>query len=138
MVRGEVNDSRYDLVPIGHVRSTLKEPGAAPRQGTEGAPNAWLDIRDEFDRALDGLRVGQQVLIITWLHLARRDLLQVHPRDNPAAPLAGVFNTRSADRPNPLGLHQVRILQLSGNQVEVGPLEAVDGTPVLDIKPVLT
>jgi tRNA-Thr(GGU) m(6)t(6)A37 methyltransferase TsaA len=126
------------LRPIAVVRSSLTEPALAPKQGQEGAPDAWIEIRDEFTDGLDGLRAGQSVLLITWLHLAERQTLKVHPRDDLAAPLTGVFATRSADRPNPLGLHQVTIRRIMGSRIEVGPLEAVDGTPVVDIKPVLS
>jgi tRNA-Thr(GGU) m(6)t(6)A37 methyltransferase TsaA len=119
------------------VRSALTDRGAAPKQGREGAPDAWIEVLDAFAPALNGLAAGQDVVLITWLHRARRDILQVHPRDDPRAPLAGVFATRSADRPNPLGLHRVRILEIRGSRLRVGPLEAVDGTPVVDIKPVL-
>ena len=125
------------LIPIGSIRSPLTDPLAAPRQGPEGGPNAWIEVSERFVGGLEGLRKGQNIFLITWLHLAQRDILRVHPRDDPGAPLAGVFATRSADRPNPLGLHPVTILQIEGSRIEVGPLEAVDGTPVLDIKPVL-
>ena len=125
------------LDPIGRVRSSLTDPALAPKQGSEGAPSAWIDIGEEFAGALHGLKEGQEIHMITWLHLARRDTLRVHPRDDPTAPLTGIFATRSADRPNPLGLHRVTILSLADRRMEVGPLEAVDGTPVLDIKPVL-
>ena len=124
--------------PIARIRSTLKSPAKAPKQGSEGAPNAWIDVHESYAEGLQGLRVGQEVILITWLHQARREVLKVHPRDDPAAPLAGVFSTRSADRPNPIGLHPVTVLQIDGAHIEVGPLEAVDGTPVLDIKPVLS
>ncbi|HSE26911.1 MAG TPA: tRNA (N6-threonylcarbamoyladenosine(37)-N6)-methyltransferase TrmO [Gemmatimonadales bacterium] len=125
------------VTPVGYVRSALTDPALAPKQGPEGAPNAWVEIDGQFAAGMLGLRTGQDVVLVTWLHRARRDLLQVHPRDDTAAPLTGVFATRSADRPNPVGLHRVTILQLVGSRIEVGPLEAVDGTPVLDIKPVL-
>ncbi|HEY7682086.1 MAG TPA: tRNA (N6-threonylcarbamoyladenosine(37)-N6)-methyltransferase TrmO [Gemmatimonadales bacterium] len=129
--------STFALHPIAYVHSTLKHPALAPKQGREAAPNARLAVAQDFVDGLQGLQAGQEVILITWLHQARRDLLKVHPRDNPKAPLAGVFTTRSADRPNPLGLHRVKILRITGRELEVGPLEALDGTPVVDIKPVL-
>lgn len=131
-------ESEYSVRPIGSVRSPLRSPADAPKQGSEGAPDAWIDVHEQHVEGLQGLRPGQEVVVITWLHQARRDLLRVHPRDDRTAPLAGVFATRSADRPNPLGLHPVTILQIDGRHLEVGPLEALDGTPVLDIKPVLS
>lgn len=127
----------FSLVPVGHVRSRLATREEAPRQGVEGAPEAWIALREEFLDALDGLAAGDEVIVITWLHLGRRDVLKVHPRGDPAAPLAGVFATRSPDRPNPLGLHRVRILELRRDRLRVEPLEAIDGTPVVDVKPVL-
>lgn len=132
-----VADRDFRVHPIGWVRSSLTSPAEAPKQGSEGGPNAWLDVLDDYAAGLKKLRAGQEVILITWLHQAQRDVLRVHPRDDPAMPLTGVFSTRSADRPNPIGLHQVRILRIDGTHVEVGPLEAVNGTPVLDIKPVL-
>jgi tRNA-Thr(GGU) m(6)t(6)A37 methyltransferase TsaA len=135
---GPRSDIEYSLCPIARVRSPLKSTADAPKQGSEGAPDAWIDVGEAYAEGLQGLRPGQEVVLITWLHQARRDLLKVHPRNDRAAPLAGVFSTRSADRPNPLGLHRVRILQIDRRQLEVGPLEALDGTPVLDIKPVLS
>ena len=128
---------KLSLRPIGYVSSPLTDPALAPKQGSEGGPAAWIDIREEFADALDGLRVGQNVILITWLHRGERSVLKVHPRDDLAAPMKGVFATRSADRPNPLGLHPVTILRMEGRGIEVGPLEAVDGTPVVDIKPAL-
>ena len=127
----------YELHPIGRVRSPLTDPATAPRQGDEGGPDAWI----EFDEAvLDGLadlRAGTDVIVLTWLDRARRDVLAVHPRDDPARPITGVFATRSADRPNPVGLHRVRVLAVDGARLTVRALEAVDGTPVIDVKPVL-
>jgi tRNA-Thr(GGU) m(6)t(6)A37 methyltransferase TsaA len=133
-----MTNAEYSVHPIGYVRSSLKGAAAAPKQGSEGAPNAWIEIDAQFTPGLLGLRPGQEIVLVTWLHRAQRDTLQVHPRDNLAAPLTGVFGTRSADRPNPLGLHPVRILQMTGRHLEVGPLEAIDGTPVVDIKPVVS
>jgi tRNA-Thr(GGU) m(6)t(6)A37 methyltransferase TsaA len=125
------------LTPIGVVRSSLTQRDDAPRQGTEGAPDAWLDLTAGLAEGLDGLVVGQAIIVITWLHQARRDVLKVHPRGDQNVPLTGVFATRSPDRPNPLGLHRVQILEIAGNRLNVGPLEAIDGTPIVDIKPVL-
>lgn len=127
-----------ELRPVGRVRSPLRSPAAAPKQGTEGGVEAWLDLDPELAPALDGVRPGQELLVLTWLHLADRGVLVVHPRDDPATPLRGVFATRSADRPNPLGLHRVTVLAADRTSLRVAPLEAVDGTPVVDLKPVLT
>jgi tRNA-Thr(GGU) m(6)t(6)A37 methyltransferase TsaA len=125
------------LVPVGVIRSTLEERERAPRQGAEGAPDAWLEVRTEFARALSGVAAGDELLIITWLHRADRGVLEVHPRDDLEAPLTGVFATRSPDRPNPLGLHRVTVREVAGTRLRIGPIEAIDGTPVVDIKPVL-
>jgi len=126
-----------EIVPIGHVESPLTDRAAAPRQGDEGAPDAWLAFDEAVLPGLDGLRPGDRVVVITWLDRADRDVLRVHPRDDPAVPEQGVFTTRSSDRPNPIGLHEVRVLRVEGARVLVGPLEAIDGTPVLDVKPVI-
>ncbi len=125
------------LEPVGVIRSTLRDRAQAPRQGAEGAPDAWLEVRPRFARALSGVSAGDEVLVITWLHRADRGVLEVHPRDDPAAPLAGVFATRSPDRPNPLGLHRVTVREVAGPRLRIGPIEAIDGTPVVDIKPAL-
>jgi len=128
----------YSLRPIGVVRSRLTAAADAPKQGSEGAPEAWVEIDPAFGKALDGIAVGQEVILLTWLHLGRRDVLQVHPRDNLDNPLTGVFATRSPNRPNPIGLHRVRVLEIAETRrLRVEPLEALDGTPVVDIKPVL-
>jgi tRNA-Thr(GGU) m(6)t(6)A37 methyltransferase TsaA len=127
----------YAIIPIGFVRSSLKRLADAPRQGDEGAPEAWLDLARAFAEALDGVAVGDELVVITFLHEARRDVLTVHPRSDPRRPLTGVFATRSPDRPNPLGLHRVRVMEIDGTKLRVEPLEAIDGTPVVDIKPVL-
>lgn len=132
-----MSERTYRLKPIGVVRSTLKDRGAAPRQGVEGAPAASISLEPSFADALQGVAVGDELFVITWLHEARRDILKVHPRDDESRPLAGVFATRSSDRPNPLGLHRVTVLGIAGLELEVEPLEAIDGTPVVDIKPVL-
>jgi tRNA-Thr(GGU) m(6)t(6)A37 methyltransferase TsaA len=132
----DVTDA-FELRAIGRVESPLTDPASAPKQGPEGAPEAWLVLDPDVLDALEGLRPGDRVIVLTWLDRARRDLLRVHPRDDVSNPLQGVFNTRSADRPNPVGLHEVEITAIDGPRVGVSPLEAVDGTPVVDIEPVL-
>ena len=129
----------YRLLPIGVVRSPLASRAEAPLQGSEGAPEAWIEVDPAFAGALMGVAPGDDVFLFTWLHLGRRDIIQVHPRGDPRNPLAGVFATRSPDRPNPIGLHRVRVYEVAApTRLRVGPLEAVDGTPVIDIKPVLS
>lgn len=123
--------------PIGYVRSPLKCASQAPMQGSEGAPDAWLELDEHDLGGIDGIAPGDELVILTWLHLARRDVWKVHPRDDPTRPLTGVFATRSQDRPNPIGLHRVHVHELAGNRIKVAPLEAIDGTPIVDIKPVL-
>ena len=130
--------SSYTLEPVGFIRSTVKGRADAPRQGPEGAPDAWLEIDPQFSEALLGMDVGHELIVITWLHEAERDRLRVHPRGDESSPLTGVFSTRSPDRPNPLGLHRVTVREIVGNRIRIGPMEAIDGTPVVDIKPVLT
>jgi tRNA-Thr(GGU) m(6)t(6)A37 methyltransferase TsaA len=132
-----VTETGFRVVPVGWVESTLVDPATAPKQGDEGGPEAWLVFRPDIGPALRDLAVGADILVLTWLDRARRDVLLVHPRDDPEAPERGVFSTRSADRPNPIGLHPVRVLGVNGTRIRVGPLEAVHGTPVLDVKPVL-
>lgn len=127
----------YELRPIGRISSSLRSLDQAPRQGAEGAPDAWLELDPAAARGIDDLAVGEKIVIVTWLHLADRSVLKVHPRDDPSTPLTGVFSTRSSDRPNPLGLHRVTVREISGTRLRVGPIEAIDGTPVVDIKPVL-
>jgi tRNA-Thr(GGU) m(6)t(6)A37 methyltransferase TsaA len=129
--------ARYSLRPIGIVRSVLKKRTEAPRQGSEGAPDAWLELEPWASRGLEGLAVGDRILIVTWLHRGRRDVLRVHPRNDRRRRLAGVFATRSPDRPNPLGLHPVTVRELAGTRLRIGPIEAIDGTPVVDVKPAL-
>jgi tRNA-Thr(GGU) m(6)t(6)A37 methyltransferase TsaA len=124
------------LRAIGHIRSTLRALQDAPRQGSEGAPDAWLEVDPAFARGLHGIAEGHELILITWLHLADRDVLEVHPRNDPAIPLTGVFATRSPDRPNPIGLHRVTVREISGTRLRIGPIEAIDGTPVVDVKPV--
>ena len=122
----------YLVRPIGLIRSELKRRGDASRQGSEGAPDAWLEVRPRFVEGLQGIAAGQQVIIIAWLHEADRKTLKVHPRGDLSAPLSGVFATRSPDRPNPLGLHRVTVREVIGNRLRIGPIEAIDGTPVAD------
>jgi tRNA-Thr(GGU) m(6)t(6)A37 methyltransferase TsaA len=128
---------RYELQPIGRVESPLVDRAAAPRQGNEGSPDAWLVFDAAYADGLRDLRVGEDALVFTWLDRARRDVLIVRPRSDPANPLTGVFSTRSPDRPNPIGLHRVRSLAIDGLRMQVRDLEALDGTPIVDIKPVL-
>ena len=122
------------LTPIAVIRSTLRSLEDAPRQGDEGAPDAWVDVDPAFARGLTGLHAGDAVVLITWLDRADRGMLETHPRNDPSQPLLGVFATRSPHRPNPLGLHRVTIRAVDGTRLRVGPLEAIDGTPVLDVK----
>jgi tRNA-Thr(GGU) m(6)t(6)A37 methyltransferase TsaA len=129
--------ARCELRPIGHVRSPLTDPATAPKQGDEGAPDAWLVLDPEVAVGARDLAVGADVFVLTWLHRARRDVLAVHPRDDPRAPETGVFSTRSQDRPNPIGLHRVTIAAVDGLRLLARGLEAVDGTPIVDVKPVL-
>jgi tRNA-Thr(GGU) m(6)t(6)A37 methyltransferase TsaA len=123
--------------PVGIVSSALSDLADAPNQPDEGAPDAWIEFDDDVRTALRDLNVGDEVIVLTWLHLADRDVLEVHPRGDPARPLTGVFATRSPDRPNPIGLHATTIVSIEPHRIQVRPLEAVDGTPVLDVKPVL-
>lgn len=127
----------YVVRPIGRVESPLLEREAAPKQGDEGAPEAWLVFDPGVLEGLQGLAPGAEVIVLTWLDRARRDVLVVHPRGDLARPATGVFNTRSPDRPNPVGLHRVTIASVEGDRMLVGNLEALDGTPIVDVKPVL-
>jgi tRNA-Thr(GGU) m(6)t(6)A37 methyltransferase TsaA len=129
--------AEYAVEPIGYVRSSLTSRDEAPMQGFEGAPDAWLEIKEEYRDGLEGIRINQEIILVTWFHLARRDVLRLHPRQDEKNPLSGVFATRSPDRPNPVALHRVAVREISGSGLRVGPLEAVDGTPIVDIKPVL-
>ena len=122
---------------IGYIRSALQSKQEAPRQGNEGAPDAWLHVDPTFEAALRGVARGDDIIVITWLHRGDREVLQVHPRGDPAIPIAGVFATRSPDRPNPLGLHRVTVREISGTRLRIGPIEAIDGTHVVDVKAVL-
>ena len=133
-----MNENGYTIEPIGVIRSVLTRLESAPLQGNEGAPEAWLELATRVAQGLAGISVGDNLIVLTWLHRARRDLLQVHPRGRLEAPLTGVFATRSPDRPNPVGLHRVSVLEIAGQRLRVAPMEAIDGTPVVDIKPVLS
>jgi tRNA-Thr(GGU) m(6)t(6)A37 methyltransferase TsaA len=126
-----------ELTPIGEVESPLTDRAAAPKQGDEGAPDAWLVSDPAVVEALDGIQPGDRIIVLTWLDRAERDVLRVHPRDDLSVPKQGVFNTRSSDRPNPIGLHEVEVLSIEGNRLRVNNLEALDGTPIVDVKPVL-
>lgn len=127
----------YEIRPVGHVESPLTDRATAPKQGVEGAPPAWLVFRPDVADAARDLAVGDELWVLTWLHRSDRTVLRVHPRGDPRRPLTGVFSTRSPDRPNPVGLHRVRVTAVDGLRVRVSDLEAVDGTPVVDVKPVL-
>ena len=123
-----------ELRQIGTVVSSLTDPALAPKQGYEGAPEARLVFEPDMLAALDGIAPGDRIVVLTWLDRADRDVLRVHPRDDPANPVTGVFATRSEDRPNPIGLHEVDVLAVDGATMHVRPLEAVDGTPIVDVK----
>jgi tRNA-Thr(GGU) m(6)t(6)A37 methyltransferase TsaA len=125
------------LTPIGTVRSSLRDRGAAPKQGEEGAPDAWLELEPAFHAGLDGISPGDALLVLTFLHQGERDVLAVRPRGDPRNPITGVFATRSPDRPNPIGLHRVTVRAVEPGRLRVGPLEAIDGTPIVDLKPAL-
>ncbi len=127
----------FSLHPIGFIRSSLKLRAEAPKFGNEGAPDAWLEVSPTVTEGLQGIAVGDEIILLTWFHESRRDILKLHPRWDESLPLTGVFATRSPDRPNPIGLHRVTVLEIAGSQLKVGPLEAIDGTPVVDIKPVV-
>jgi tRNA-Thr(GGU) m(6)t(6)A37 methyltransferase TsaA len=130
--------SVFTLNPIGHVTSPLTNRADAPKQGNEGAPPAWLVFKSEFTDGLRELKTGQEIVVLTWLDRADRETLRVHPRDDESAPMRGVFSTRSQDRPNPIGIHRVRIVAIeSPTRLKVLDLEAFDGTPILEVKPVL-
>ncbi len=131
------SQQEYVVHPIGYLRSPLRALSEAPRQGSEGAPDAWLEVDSRYERALGRLSAGDNIIILTWLHLADRAVQEVHPRDDPSVPLHGVFATRSQDRPNPVGLHRVTVREVVDTWLRVGPIEAIDGTPVIDVKIVL-
>jgi tRNA-Thr(GGU) m(6)t(6)A37 methyltransferase TsaA len=132
-----MTSERYELSPVGRVESPLRDPADAPLQGDEGAPEAAIVFDAAVAAATRDLRPGDDVIVLTWLHRARRDVLGVHPRGDASRPERGVFSTRSPDRPNPIGLHRVRVVEIEGTRMRVRDLEALDGTPVLDVKPVL-
>ncbi len=127
----------FSVEPIGVIRSEIKNREDAPLFYTDGAPNALLEILPAYVEGLHRMQAGDEIIVITWLHRAHRDVLKVHPRGDLSKPLTGVFSTRSPDRPNPLGLHRVKVLEIEGNHLRIGPIEAIDGTPVIDIKPVV-
>jgi tRNA-Thr(GGU) m(6)t(6)A37 methyltransferase TsaA len=128
---------RFDLRVVGHIESPLTDPAAAPKQGTEGGAAAWLVFDREVSAALADIGPGDELTLLTWLDRADRDVLTVHPRDDASLPLTGVFSTRSADRPNPIGLHRVAVSDVDGLRIRVTALEAIDGTPIIDVKRVL-
>ena len=132
-----MNEARFEITPIGRVESPLDDPASAPKQGDEGAPDALLAFEPAVLDALEGLQRGDDVIVLTWLDRARRDVLRVHPRGDVTRDQEGVFNTRSPHRPNPIGLHRVEILSIEGSRVRVSNMEAVDGTPIVDVKPML-
>lgn len=132
-----MTQARYEVTPVAWVESPLKHREQAPRQGSEGAPTAWLVVEPQLAEASRDLRAGQQVIVLTWLDRSRRDQLSTVPGDNPGSRPLGVFSTRSPNRPNPIGLHRVQIIAIDGLRLLVSDLEAVDHTPILDIKPVL-
>jgi tRNA-Thr(GGU) m(6)t(6)A37 methyltransferase TsaA len=141
LLRGEaaaMNESYYQVKPIGRVESPLTDLASAPRQGDEGAPEAWLVFEPAVLGALEDIQPGDEVIVLTWLHRARRDVLRVHPRGDASRPQEGVFSTRSPHRPNPIGLHVVEIVSRDGLRVRVRNLEAIDGTPIVDLKPALS
>ncbi len=131
------NNESFTLRPIGRVQSSLQNRQNAPRQGFDGAPDAWVELDPSVADALLGVEAGQDVILITWLHESERDVLRVHPQRDPRNPLTGVFATRSPDRPNPLGLHRVHVHEIDGLRLRVGPLDAIDGTPIVDVKCIL-
>jgi tRNA-Thr(GGU) m(6)t(6)A37 methyltransferase TsaA len=132
-----MNSPSFTIEPIGFVRSKLTRREDAPMQADEGAPEAWLELTPLAAQGIMGIEAGDDLVLLTWLHLAERNVYQVHPRGDPNRPLSGVFATRSPDRPNPVGLHRVSVLEVSAQKLRVAPLEAIDGTPIVDIKPVL-
>jgi len=132
-----MNQSVFDVHPVGRVESPLVDRDLAPRQGDEGAPNAWLVSEPAVRQGIANITVGSEVIVLTWLDRAQRDVLAVHPRGNENQPLTGVFSTRSPDRPNPIGLHTVQVLDIDDLRIRVRNLEALDGTPIVDVKPIL-
>jgi tRNA-Thr(GGU) m(6)t(6)A37 methyltransferase TsaA len=135
--RHDKSENSYEVKPIGVIHSSVTNPEEAPLQGYEGAPEAWLEITEGTALGIKSIKVGDELIVLTWFHLARRDVLEIYPRREVNAPLKGVFSTRSPDRPNPIGLHRVSVLEMDGQRLRIGPIEAIDGTPVIDLKPVL-
>jgi tRNA-Thr(GGU) m(6)t(6)A37 methyltransferase TsaA len=129
--------AEIEIKPVGRVESPLTDRDDAPKQGNEGAPQAWIVFESDLIDALQGIEPGDEILVLTWLDRGKRDVLQTRPRDDPDNPIQGVFNTRSPDRPNPIGLHPVTVLAIEGSRMLVNELEALDGTPVIDVKPVI-
>lgn len=127
----------FTIQPIGYIHSHLTRREDAPRQGDEGAPAAWLEFKSEFTPGLKGINAGDELFLLTWLHLSNRETLQVHPRGDRNRPLNGVFATRSPSRPNPIGLHRITVLEIAPQKLRVAPLEAINGTPIIDLKPIL-
>jgi tRNA-Thr(GGU) m(6)t(6)A37 methyltransferase TsaA len=127
----------FNLVPIGIVESSIKDRMKAPSQGNEGGVEAWIKFDRNFRDGIDGMKEGDSIIVFTWLHQSKRDVLKLHPRWDPNNPLIGVFSTRSPDRPNPIGMHPVTVIEIGDGRIKVSPLEAIDGTPVIDIKPLL-
>lgn len=132
-----MDDLSYPLRPIGWVRSPLVDRASAPKQGDEGSVQAWLVFEPWVAEGLRDIQAGSEMIVLSWLHRARRDVLAVHPRGDPANPESGVFSTRAPDRPNPVGLHRVKVVSIDGRRLQVHDLEAIDGTPIVDVKPVL-
>lgn len=132
-----MTENSFTFEPVGLIRSPIADLASAPLQGDEGSTEAWLELRPQVATGLLGIKTGDQLLVLTWLHLGKRDVLQVHPRGNPDNPLTGVFATRSPHRPNPIGLHSVKVVEVEPQRLKVAPIEAIDGTPIIDIKPVL-
>jgi tRNA-Thr(GGU) m(6)t(6)A37 methyltransferase TsaA len=133
----EPREPTYQMRPIGWVQSTLIDPSHAPNQGDQGAPDAWLEINADVREGIRDIEVGTELLVLTWLHQARRDELATQPGDDPTGPERGVFSTRSPARPNPVGLHRATVVAIADGKLRVRPLEAIDGTPIVDIKPVI-
>src|SRR6266436_4443678 len=138
MATAKERGERLKLRPIGTIRSRIKYRKGAPKQGSEGSPDAWLEVDSFAAQGFEGISEGDELFIVTWLHQGRRDVLKVHPRSDPQRKLTGVFATRSPDRPNPLGLHRVTVRKVEKKQIRISPIEVIDGTPVVDVKPVLT
>jgi tRNA-Thr(GGU) m(6)t(6)A37 methyltransferase TsaA len=133
-----LEEPQFQLTLIGRVESSLTDLDLAPNQGDEGAPSAWLVFEPDLLDALHGIQPGDEIILLTWLDRARRDVLRVHPRGDVSRPQQGVFSTRSPVRPNPIGLHRVAVEAIEGNRMHVRNLEAINGTPIVDVKPVLS